>query len=189
MRFSTRYRALLTACLLIVLSATVYMAQTKAPAPAAAPASADQIARGKYLVTIQDCNGCHTPFVMGEPDLKRMFMGHPESEKITGPPTKQAGWATAISDSNTAWSTPAGVSFTTNLTPDKATGIGNWTEQMFVQAIRTGKHLGAGRAIMPPMPWKIYSNATDADLKAIFAYLKTVPAIVNKVPDPIPAKK
>ena len=187
MRFVTRYRVLLAACLLIALSATVYMAQTKAPA--AAPASADQVARGKYLVSIQDCNGCHTPFVNGEPDLKRMFMGHPESEKITAPPTKAAGWATAISDSNTAWSTPVGVAFTTNLTPDPDTGIGKWTEDMFVKTIRTGKHLGAGRAIMPPMPWKMYSNATDADLKAIFAYLKTVPPIKNKVPDPIMAKK
>src|SRR5262245_967807 len=187
MRSSTRFRALLAACILIALSATVCMAQTKAPA--AAPANADQVARGKYLVTIQDCNGCHTPFVNGEPDLKRMFMGHPESEKITAPPMKQAGWATAISDSNTAWSTPAGVAFTTNLTPEMDTGIGKWTEDMFLKAIRTGKHLGAGRAIMPPMPWKMYSNATDADLKAIFAYLRTVPPIKNKVPDPIMAKK
>ena len=187
MRFFTPHRALLAACLLIALSATVYMAQTKAPA--AAPGNADQVARGKYLILIQDCNGCHTPFVNGEPDLKRMFMGHPESEKITGPPTKAAGWPTAISNSNTAWSTPVGLAFTSNLTSDPETGIGKWTEDMFVKAIRTGKHLGAGRPIMPPMPWKMYSNATDADLKAIFAYLRTVPPIKNKVPDPIMAKK
>src|SRR5262245_61932672 len=142
MRFFTRYRAVLAVSMLIVLSASGF-AQTKAPA-AAAP-NADMVARGKYLVLIQDCNGCHTPFVNGEPDMKRMLMGHPANSKVTGPPTKQAGWATAIIDDNTAWSTPAGVSFTSNLTSDPATGIGNWTEQMFIQAIRTGKHLGAGR--------------------------------------------
>jgi hypothetical protein len=181
MSFVTRYRALLAACLFIALSATVSMAQQS---------PADQVARGKYLVLIQDCSGCHTPFVNGEPDMKRLLMGHPaDGPKITGPPMKQAGWATAIADDNTTWSTPVGVAFTTNLTSDKETGIGNWTEDMFVKAIRTGKHLGAGRPIMPPMPWKMYSNATDADLKAIFAYLKTVPPIKNKVPDPIPAKK
>ena len=189
MRFFNQHRALLAAFLFIALPATVFLAQQRPAAPAAAAAGADVIARGKYLVLIQDCNGCHTPFKMGEPDLTRMFMGHPVGEKITAPPTKQAGWATAISDTNTAWSTPVGVAFTSNLTPDKTTGIGNWTEDMFVKAIRTGKHLGAGRAIMPPMPWKMYSNATDADLKAIFAYLKTVPPIVNKVPDPIMAPK
>jgi mono/diheme cytochrome c family protein len=182
-----RYRAaLLAACISIVLTATVFLAQQRPAAPAAA--SADQIARGKYLVLIQDCNGCHTPFKGGEPDLTRMLMGHPASEKIT-PPKLQAGWDVAISSTNTAWYGPWGVSFTTNLTSDRATGIGNWTEAMFVNAIKTGKHLGAGRPILPPMPWKMYSNATDADLKAIFAYLKTVPAITNKVPDPLPPAK
>jgi mono/diheme cytochrome c family protein len=189
MRFFNRYRALLAACLLIVISASVYTAQQRPAAPAA-PSNADQVARGKYLVTIQDCSGCHTPFVKGEPDMTRLLMGHPANgPRVTGPPTKQAGWATAISDDNTAWSTPEGVAFTTNLTSDPETGIGKWTEAMFVNAIRTGKHLGAGRPIMPPMPWKMYAQATDADLKAIFAYLKTVPPIRNKVPDPIPAKK
>jgi hypothetical protein len=117
-----------------------------------------------------------------------MLMGHPATEKIT-PPRLPAGWDVAISSTNTAWYGPWGVSFTTNLTSDRATGIGNWTEVMFVNAIKTGKHLGAGRPILPPMPWKMYSNATDADLKAIFAYLKTVPAISNKVPEPLPPAK
>ena len=177
-----RYRiALFASCIAIILTATVFLAQQR-PA-AGAPQS--QVERGKYLVLIQDCNGCHTPFKNGEPDLTRMLMGHPATEKVT-PPALPAGWDVAISSTNTAWMGPWGVSFTTNLTSDRATGIGNWTETMFVNAIRTGKHLGAGRAILPPMPWKMYSNATEDDLKAIFAYLKTVPAISNKVPDPLP---
>ena len=179
-----RYRiALFAPCLVIVLTATVFLAQQRPAAPAGAAQSA--VERGKYLVLIQDCNGCHTPFKDGGPDLTRMLMGHPAAEKVT-PPTLPAGWDVAISSTNTAWKGPWGISFTTNLTSDRATGIGGWTEAMFVNAIKTGKHLGAGRPILPPMPWNMYKNATDDDLKAIFAYLKTIPAISNKVPDPLP---
>lgn len=183
MRFFNPYRGLLAAFLLIALPATAFFAQQRPAAPAA-PAQ-DAVARGKYLVTVQDCNGCHTPFKNGEPDMTRMLQGHPQEVRITAAPAKQPGWGTAINDTNTAWSGPWGVSFTTNLTPDKATGIGNWTEDMFVKAVRTGKHLGAGRSILPPMPWKMYANLTDADLKAVFAYLRTVLPISNKVPEPI----
>jgi hypothetical protein len=177
--------ALFAACIAIVMTATVFLAQQR---PATTPASADQVARGKYLVLIQDCNGCHTPFVKGEPDMTRMLQGHPASEKVT-PPKLPAGWDVSISSTNTAWMGPWGTSFTTNLTPDMETGIGKWTPEMFVNAIKTGKHLGAGRAILPPMPWKMYSNATEADLRAIFAYLRTVPPISNKVPAPLPPAK
>jgi mono/diheme cytochrome c family protein len=145
------------------------------------------VERGKYFVTVQDCNGCHTPFTdKGEPDLTKMLSGHPQNAApITAAPKLPAGWVTAISTTNTAWSTPAGVAFTSNLTPDKETGIGAWTEDTFVKAIRNGKHFGTGRPLLPPMPWKMYANLTDDDLKSIFAYLKTVPPIKNKVPNPI----
>ena len=88
---------------------------------------------------------------------------------------------------NTAWSGPWGVSFAANLTPDPETGI--WremTEEQFIQALRTGRHLGQGRPILPPMPWPLYGKKTDEDLKAIYAYLQTIPPIRNKVPDPLP---
>jgi len=55
--------------------------------------------------------------------------------------------------------------------------------EMFVNAMRQGKHMGTSRPIQPPMPWQWYRNFNDDDLKAIFAYLKTVPPIVNHVPD------
>jgi hypothetical protein len=122
-------------------------------------------------------------------DLTKMLSGHPQEVKIAGGLNLPAGWATAINDTNTAWSGPWGVSFTTNLTPDRATGIGTWTEATFVSAIRNGKHLGAGRDILPPMPWKMYASLTDADLRAVYAYLRTIPAISNRVPDPIPPGK
>jgi hypothetical protein len=75
------------------------------------------------------------------------------------------------------------MTYSVNLTPDKNTGLGIWTEDMFVKAIKTGKHMGTSRDIQPPMPWQDYRNATDEDLKAVFAYLRSVPPIVNRVPD------
>jgi len=85
----------------------------------------------------------------------------------------------------TAWAGPWGVSFARNLTPDIATGIGSWTEAIFIKALRTGKDMGEGRAILPPMPWPGIGQSTDADLKAMFAYLMSLKPIENAVPDPI----
>ena len=85
----------------------------------------------------------------------------------------------------TAWNGPWGTSFTRNLSPDKETGLGDWTEQNFIETLRSGRRLGKGRAILPPMPFDVYQKMTDEDLKAIFAYLRSVPIIKNKVPEPI----
>lgn len=85
----------------------------------------------------------------------------------------------------TAWAGPWGISYAANLTPDVNTGIGIWTEEMFLNAMKTGKHMGSGRTILPPMPWQNLSRLTEEDLKAIFAYLKSVPAIRNQVPEPV----
>ncbi|HXQ23453.1 MAG TPA: hypothetical protein VN812_17380 [Candidatus Acidoferrales bacterium] len=65
--------------------------------------------------------------------------------------------------------------------------MGDWTEQAFIRALRTGKHQGqpTGRDILPPMPWPDFKNATDADLKAIWAYLRSIPPIKNQVPFPL----
>ena len=161
------------------------VAEAPAPAPAAAPAQSP-VERGKYLVTVQDCNGCHTPFTpAGEPDMSRMLSGHPQSIAVTAPRPAASPWLVSISETNTAWSGPWGVSFTSNLTPDRETGIGAWTEQAFIASIREGKKSGTGRALLPPMPWRMYANLSDDDLKAVFAYLQTIPAIANRVPNPV----
>ena len=148
---------------------------------------AAQVERGKYLVTLMGCNDCHTPWKMGtngpEPDMTRMLSGHPEQ---VGPlPTVRAaeGWAWSAAPTNTAFSGAWGVSYTANLTPDRNTGLGIWTENMFITAIRTGRHMGVSRPINPPMPWPMYRNASDDDLKAVFAYLRTIPPVTNHVPD------
>ena len=72
-----------------------------------------------------------------------------------------------------------------NLTPDKNTGIGIWTEEMFLSALKTGRHMGVSRPILPPMPWQAFRNLSDADLKAIFSYLRTIKPVHNRIPDPI----
>jgi hypothetical protein len=166
---------------LLIIGLTAGSAFAQAPAQSA-------VERGKYLVSVMDCHGCHTPFKNGAPDMTRMLMGHPQTMKIAAPPQTPAGWGMVVAETNTAWSGPWGVSFTTNLTPDP-TGIGGWTEEMFVNAIRKGKHQGTGREILPPMPWASYGNLTDADLKAIFAFLKSIPKIANVVPAPLPPAK
>lgn len=146
------------------------------------------IERGRYLVTVQDCNGCHTPFTpKGEPDLTKMLSGHPQAVRIAARPSLplQGGWLVAINETNTAWAGPWGVSFTSNLTPDRVTGIGSWTEKTFIASIRSGKKSGVGRDLLPPMPWRMYAKLTDEDLRALYAYLMTVPAISNRVPEPI----
>lgn len=156
---------------------------------AGAPGKAE-VARGEYLVKLMVCNDCHTPWHMTdrgpEPDMSRMLSGHPQA--LTMPPAPALGegpWVWSAAGTNTAFAGPWGVSFTANLTPDPETGLGKWTEETFIQAIRNGRHEGQGRALLPPMPWPMYRNATDEDLKAIFAYLRTVPAVKNRVPEPI----
>jgi len=151
--------------------------------------ASDRIERGRYLVNTSGCADCHTPLKMGangpEPDLARHLSGHPQELTMPAVPALPAGpWLVVSSATNTAWAGPWGVSFTANLTPDPETGLGRWSETDFVQTIRTGRHLGRGRPVLPPMPIPAYSQMTDADLKAMFAYLKSLPAIRNKVPEP-----
>ena len=122
--------------------------------------------------------------------MSRMLSGHPESRVIEHAPTLPPGpWIAAATDTNPAHFGPWGVSFTANLTPDPETGLGKWTQRNFTDTIRTGRHMGRGRPILPPMPIPMYKNFTDADLQAIFSYLQTIPAVKNKVPEPLPPTK
>lgn len=154
--------------------------------------SVDQVERGRYLVTAMACNDCHTPLKMTdhgpEPDMSRMLSGHPEAMKMPAPPKLPEGpWLWLGGATNTAFSGPWGVSYAFNLTPDQNTGLGIWTEDMFIRAIRTGRHMGTSRQIMPPMPWPAFRNLNDADLKSIYAYLRTIPAVRNQVPTAVDA--
>ena len=147
------------------------------------------VARGKYLVTFGGCNDCHTPLKMGqkgpEPDFTRMLSGHPQDAQLPPPPKLENSPWFAATAGMTAWTGPWGISYAANLTPDTNSGIGIWTEDMFIKAMRTGRHMGAGRPILPPMPWQSSSALTDEDLKAMYAYLRSIPAIKNTVPQPL----
>jgi hypothetical protein len=153
------------------------------------------VERGKYLVTLGGCHDCHTPKVHGPDgaptlDTSRILSGHPAD---LPPPSwspndlQQKNVAVATNAGLTAWAGPWGVSFAVNLTPDKETGIAEWSEEMFIRMARTGKHQGQpnGRDILPPMPWFSMKDLSDADLKAIWAYLRSIPPVKNNVPLPL----
>ena len=156
-----------------------------------AQSQSDLVKRGKYLIdTISACGQCHTPRKGVDPDMSMYLAGHPAG---TPPPQydlgmMQQGIFMATSPTFTAFSGPFGTSFAANLTPDKETGLGDWTEKMFVDAMRTGYHQGnsSNRKIFPPMPIKMaYSGISDGDLKAMWAYLKTIKPIKNEVSSPL----
>jgi mono/diheme cytochrome c family protein len=159
-------------------------------AAAAAPTHDDLVTRGQYLVTIAGCADCHTPSRVSrdgaaEPDVSRMFAGHPEDSKLS--PTLLtlgiARRARAAASANTAFTSVAGTCYAANLTPDRLTGIGSWSEDDFLHAIRRGKHWGEGRAVQSPMPWRSYGQMSDDDLRSVYAYLESLPAVRNSVPD------
>lgn len=179
-----RYAAVAALALYAAVGLTVAQ-----PAHAADRASAGKAARGKYLVATSGCMDCHTPMKMGangpEPDMSRMLSGHPEALQMPPAPVLPEGpWLVVSSATNTAFAGPWGVSFAANLTPDAQTGLGKWTARDFIATIRSGRHMGRGREILPPMPIPVYRNFTDSDLEAVFAYLRTIPAVTNRVPEP-----
>jgi hypothetical protein len=152
--------------------------------------SISRVKRGEYLVSIIGCDDCHSPKRMGPmgPEIipERRFSGYPSFRPIMKPDSNvvKQGWALFGPDLTSAVG-PWGVSFSANITSDE-TGIGNWTEENFLRAIRQGKYKGleSSRSLLPPMPWFIYKNMNDEDLKSIFAFLKTTKPVENIVPVP-----
>ena len=179
------------------LVAVAIAATLAVPATAATPLAGGagaEVKRGEYLVSYGGCHDCHTPKKMTPtgpaPDMARALSGHPSDAKLPAVPAGLGApdqWAAVTNGDLTAWAGPWGVSFAANLTPD-STGIANWTADQFRKAMRTGKHMGAGRPILPPMPWFSVAVLTDRDLNAVFAYLKSVKPIRNEVPAPLPPK-
>lgn len=154
--------------------------------------SDEMIKRGAYLVNFGGCNDCHSPKVYTDlgpmPDTTRLLSGYQANSVLSKVDTAVIGpgkWYLSNGDL-TAWVGPWGISFAANLTPDVATGMGGWTEEIFIRAMRNGLHLGAGRPILPPMPFMGLAGLKDEDLKAIFAYLQSIKPIRNKIPEPVP---
>jgi mono/diheme cytochrome c family protein len=177
------------------LSALLLSLAMVSPQGSAQPKAGIQklVERGKYLVQFGGCSDCHSPKIMTPqgpvPDDTKLLSGSPSTTlvpEIPGNVLAPGKWGVLSSDDLTIWAGPWGVSFTANLTPDPNNGLGKWTEAMFIKALRTGKHMGEGRMILPPMPWQGVGSLTDADLKAVFAYLHSLKPIDNTVHDPIP---
>ena len=150
------------------------------------------VRHGQYKVKISGCDDCHSPKVFTdkgpEVDASRRLSGHPAGSPLPKVPRDALGptqWGAVTTNDMTAWAGPWGISFASNLTPHPD-GLGFWTEEHFIQTMRTGLHLGVGRPVLPPMPWPSYSHMTVDDLRAMFAFLKTLPPVANVVPQPLP---
>lgn len=147
--------------------------------------------RGAYLVYTMLCDDCHSPKKMGPngpeiiPELR--LSGARQNTRLPQLDVAdiKKGW-TLFNEDFTSIAGAWGVSFAGNLTSDE-TGIGNWTEEQFKKAITQGKYKGLdnSRPLLPPMPWPQFSMLNDADVKAIYTYLKSTRPVRNVVPAPI----
>ena len=167
-----------------------FAADQRAESASGKQPAAHLVKRGRYLVKTIGCGDCHTPKKFGPQgpveDESLELSGHPEGSPLPAPPSPTGPWIVAGTADLTAWAGPWGISFAINLTPDENTGIGIWTEEMFVKAIKTGRHMGVSRQILPPMPIHSLQQLTDEDLRSIYAYLRTIKPISNRIPDPVP---
>jgi hypothetical protein len=152
----------------------------------------DTIKHGEYLVTISGCHDCHSPKQPSGQSLEliqdRLLSGYPADRSVMKADMRalKQGWVLINYDITQAVG-PWGVSFSANLTSDQ-TGVGNWTEEQFLRALKQGwfKGLEGTRKLLPPMPWEMLANMKDEDAKAIFAFLQSTKPISNAVPAPIP---
>jgi mono/diheme cytochrome c family protein len=119
------------------------------------------VERGKDLVGIMDCTGCHTTGALaGQPDPAKFLAGSDIGFEIPG----------------------LGIFYPPNLTGDVETGLGSWSAEDIVTLLRTGARPD-GREVAPIMAWRSYSTLTDADVQAVAAYLKSLPAVSHAVPE------
>jgi mono/diheme cytochrome c family protein len=125
------------------------------------PDISTELNRGQYLVLMAACSDCHTPIKRGRPAHDLEFAG------------------------GRVFDEPTGKVASPNITPDPTTGIGNYTEETFIKALRTG-YVGT-RQLNPLMPWQFYNGLTDEDTKAMYAYVKTVKPIVHRVDNSKPS--
>lgn len=118
--------------------------------------------RGKYVVETIGCGYCHSPI--------RKDGSIVEDLKYAG---------------GQHWDLyPFGNYVSYNLTSDKETGLGGWTDEQIVKFLTTGTRRDGSRMVPFPMPWTAYAALKDADLKAIILYLRSLPPVYNKIPLP-----
>jgi mono/diheme cytochrome c family protein len=133
------------------------------PAHAPRPSREDKLAYGRYLVSAAGCTHCHTPMEKGEPLPGLTFAGGSE------------------------FALPGGMLRSTNITPDVETGIGSWTEDMFVQRFKLYVDSSYVEPKIGPndfqtiMPWLFYAGMEEEDLRAMYAYLRTTTPVNHAV--------
>jgi mono/diheme cytochrome c family protein len=137
--------------------------------PAMAPASSikvemsdARIARGRYIFTLGDCDSCHSQRDTTKPYMPVVESGRGEGKVF--PATDMPGKVVVP-----------------NITPDKETGIGNWTDGEKIRAIREGVDKD-GKALFPMMPYEQFRHMSDEDVQSLVAYLNSLPAIRNPLP-------
>jgi len=131
-----------------------------------APENRYQVERGKYLVELLGCGACHTEGALeGAPQLNMAL----------------AGSSTGIAHTNPLGDQYPGIVYPPNITPDKETGIGDWSDSQIGNAVRAGIGRHAGHQITV-MPWQGYAKLSNEDVEAIVAYLRSVPPVRHKVP-------
>jgi mono/diheme cytochrome c family protein len=125
------------------------------------------VERGAYLAQIMDCGGCHN----------------------TGAFTPTPNLTTPLAGSDIGFEIPGlGIFYPPNLTPDKKTGLGDWTDEQVIAAFTTGVRPD-GRQLAPSMPWMSYGHINKDDATALVAYLRSLPAADHKVPGPFGAQE
>ena len=173
-------KSLFTALLLSVGFFLVMVSVVVTPAQASASSQSALIEHGKYIVTIAGCNDCHT-------NLSPEYLVDPA--KLTPEQIKTLAFdAKNAVDKNKYMAGgrlfdlgPGGKVYTANITPDVETGIGGWTDEQIKVAVRTGQR-PSGKILVPVMPYRSFNTMADSDLDAVVAYLRSIPAIKNKVP-------
>jgi mono/diheme cytochrome c family protein len=139
------------------LAGAVLLGTAWAEGPIASP---ERVKRGEYLAAIMDCGGCHTPgALIGRPDAQRPLAGSDVGFEVPG----------------------LGVFYPPNLTSDRETGLGSWSEADIVKAVRTGERPD-GRMLVPVMPYHSYGRLTDGDAEALAAFLKALKPVRHQAP-------
>lgn len=177
---------ILALCVAGLVAYIVLGLRAAAPAPAAVP---DPVARGKYLVNAMACGDCHSPHDQtGRPIAGREFSGHPQDAPLPQwePPMLSKGAVSTIAPTLTAFAGPFGVSVAPNLTPDLETGMVVSADGL-IESWRSGKHWKFNRPVLPPMPIEHYKALTDEDIRAIYSYLMSLPAVKNAAPNSLPS--
>ncbi len=140
----------------------------------------DPVAHGKYIATIAGCTDCHTPLKAEYQDPTKYSREQLQTISFNAITTLDE--TKLLSGGRPFDLGPAGVLLTRNLTPDEETGLGAWTDEQIKAAVKTGVDHG-GRILFPVMPYNVYNGMADADLDAVIAYLRSVSAISNRIPE------